>query len=84
MHPDIAASYNNLGMAYYGLGENRAAIGYHEKALTLELRRYPDGMHPSILRSYRNLSKAWREAGDAPRSVQYAKKADEIEAKLKR
>ncbi len=54
VHPDIAASYNNLGIAYYGLGEYRKAIEYYEKSLFLKLKLYPDGEHPDIATSYKS------------------------------
>ena len=35
-HPAIAASYNNVGVAYYELGEHKKALEYYHKILSIQ------------------------------------------------
>ena len=79
-HPGVAASYNNLGMAYHGLGswENvEQAIAYHEKALSIwETQLGPT--HPDVALSYNNLAEAHRALGghqNIKQAIAYHEKA---------
>ncbi|CAF5216133.1 unnamed protein product, partial [Rotaria magnacalcarata] len=46
-HPDLAQSYNNIGMTYYPMGEYSKAFSYLEKALGI-LRKSLPSTHPHI------------------------------------
>ncbi|WP_165742136.1 tetratricopeptide repeat protein, partial [Candidatus Thiosymbion oneisti] len=56
-HPHVAASRNNLGMAWEALGEYRKAIGYYEQALASDLNSYGED-HPRIATIRNNLGLA--------------------------
>ena len=74
-HPEIAVSYNNIGSAYYGLGEYEKAIAYHEKALAMELRLYPNADHPDIAKSYNNIGNAYHGLGKYEKAIEYCEKS---------
>ena len=40
-HPDLAASYNNIGDTYYDLGDHRKALEYHKKAVAIYEKSLP-------------------------------------------
>ncbi|MCL3788650.1 tetratricopeptide repeat protein [Ruminococcus bromii] len=35
-HPDISASYNNVGHAYYELGDYKKALEYYQRLLSIQ------------------------------------------------
>ena len=35
-HPAIAASYNNVGYAYYELGEHKKELEYYQRLLSIQ------------------------------------------------
>jgi len=58
-HPDVAAHWNNLGMAWDDKYEYDKAIGYYEKALASNLKIFgPE--HPDVARIWNNLGEVWR------------------------
>ena len=46
-HPDVAASYNNIGLAYYSLGDYDKALEYYNKALGIQLNVLGEN-HPDV------------------------------------
>ncbi len=76
-HPDVAASYNNLGTAEYSKGESDKAIVYFEKALEIRLEVLGE-RHPSVATSYNNLGAAEYSKGESDKAIVYHKKALEI------
>ncbi len=41
-HPDVATSYNNLGLVYYSQGNYPQALEYHQKSLEINRKLYGD------------------------------------------
>ncbi|CAF4177334.1 unnamed protein product, partial [Adineta steineri] len=39
-HPDLATSYNNIGMVYDKMGECSKALSYHEKAFAIRQKTH--------------------------------------------
>ncbi|CAF4780546.1 unnamed protein product, partial [Rotaria sp. Silwood2] len=35
-HPDLASSYNNIGMVFDNMGDYTKAIGYYERSLEIQ------------------------------------------------
>ncbi|CAF2099722.1 unnamed protein product [Rotaria magnacalcarata] len=46
-HPDLAQSYNNIGLVYKNMGEYSKALSYLEKALGIWRKSLPS-THPHI------------------------------------
>ena len=76
------SAINNLENAYYGLGEYRKAIEYHEKSLALRLKLYPSGVHPDIAYSYNNLGSAYDALGEYRKAIEYHEKSLALRLKL--
>ena len=68
--PQMAASYNNRGVAYLELGNYRLAIADYEKALELD---------PDDVAMIRNLGIAYSEQGSFSRAIPYYTRAIEME-----
>jgi tetratricopeptide (TPR) repeat protein len=63
-----AAIRNTLGLTYWYLGENQAAVGQHERALALrEEHLGPD--HHDTLQSMNNLASAYLDAGQLEKAL---------------
>ena len=81
-HPDIAASYNNLGNAYMNKGEYEQAINYHQQTLAIMLKAYEQSPnHPSISGSYNNLGLAYADKGEYEQAINYYQQALEMRLK---
>ena len=83
-HPDIATSYNNLGVVYFKNGEYKQAIEYYDKALSIRLKAYEaNPNHPDLAQSYDNLALVYghnniRQYGQAIQSLKNALKIYEV------
>ncbi|CAF4326781.1 unnamed protein product [Rotaria sordida] len=53
-HPDLALSYNNIGLVYDNMGEYSKALSYYETALQIKKIALPPA-HPSTARTERNI-----------------------------
>ena len=73
-HPDIAASYNNLGAAYDSKGNYERAIEYYEKSLAIRLKKLGSN-HPDIAISYNSLGSAYYSKGNYDRAIEYYEKS---------
>lgn len=47
-HPDVAASYGNVGIVYCCTGEYEKALDYYNKSLTINVSALGDS-HPSVV-----------------------------------
>ena len=47
-HPDLATSYNNIGLVYHNMGEYSKALSYYERSLEIYKVALPPN-HPSWL-----------------------------------
>ena len=70
----MAASYNNLGLAYKNKGVYDRAIEYYEKSLRIKIAALGDE-HPSVATSYNNLGSAYDSKGEYDRAIEYFSKA---------
>ena len=75
-HPDIAASYNNLGNVYRDKGEYERAIEYYKQSLEIMLKAYHDSPnHPDIAASYNSLGVTYYVKQEYEEAIKYCNKA---------
>ena len=76
-HPDIATSYNNIGVIYSDKGDYDKALEYHLKAM--EIRESVLGAnHPDTAMSYNNIGNVYFYKGDYDKALEYYLKAVKI------
>jgi tetratricopeptide (TPR) repeat protein len=73
----VARDLNNLGLAWYSLGDSKKAVDYYEQALDIDREVYGD-RHPSVARDLNNLGGAWDSLGDSKKAVGYFEQALDI------
>lgn len=72
-----AWSYNNIGIAFYSLGEYSQALDYYTKAL--EIRKKKLGInHPDTANSYNRIGMVYNSLGNIEKTIEYYFKAMEI------
>lgn len=76
-HPDVAASYNNIGSIYLRLGDNEKALEFHEKALNIQLQVLEEN-DSDIPTSYNNIGVVYFVRGDYKKTLKYYQKALKI------
>ena len=79
-HPDLATSYNNIGLVYYKMGEYSKALSYYEKALEIRQKTLPPN-HPDLATSYNNIGSVYYKMGEYSKALSYYEKALEIRQK---
>ncbi|XP_035661749.1 uncharacterized protein LOC118406002 [Branchiostoma floridae] len=76
VHPDIAASLNNVGLSWSELGDHKKAISYLEQSLTMKKTMYGENTaHPDIAASLNNLGNYWGALGDHKKAIIYYEQA---------
>ena len=73
-HPDVATSYNDIGLVYKGLGEYAKALEYHEKSLDISLELYGES-HPAVATSYNNIGSVYYSLGEYAKALEYHEKS---------
>jgi tetratricopeptide (TPR) repeat protein len=76
-HPDLAASYNNIGLVYSEMNDNSKALSYYEKALEIYQKSLPPN-HPDFAQSYNNTGGVYLKMGDYSKALSSFEKALEI------
>ena len=80
-HPDVALSYNNIGVVYDAQGYYDRALEYHQQSL--EIRKQVLGeSHPDVALSYNNIGVVYYAQGDYDRALEYYQKSLEITLKI--
>ena len=69
-HPDVAISYNNIGLVYDDLGDYVRALEYHQQSLAIKIQLYGDS-HPDVAISYNNIGSVYYAQGDYARALEY-------------
>ncbi len=62
-HPDVAASYNNIGNVYDSLGKCEEALEYYQKALEIDIKVSGQD-HPDVASSIKNIGIVYHNKGD--------------------
>ena len=71
---NVAASYNNMGLAYKEKGECDQALECYQKALTSWLKRLgPD--HPNVAMCYNNIGEVHRGKGEHDKALELMQKS---------
>ncbi|CAF1292715.1 unnamed protein product [Didymodactylos carnosus] len=73
-HPDIAKSYNNIGLVYHKKGDYDNALDYYSKALHIWKETLPE-KHSNIAKSYLNIGLVYHNKGDYDNALDYYSKA---------
>jgi Tfp pilus assembly protein PilF len=76
-HPNLANSYNNIGLVYHNMGEYLKALSYYEKALEIKQKTLPAN-HPLLATSYNNIGGVYDDMGEYSKALSYYGKALEI------
>ncbi len=69
-HPDIATSYNNIGLIYKYKGEYETALDYYNKSLKIRIESLPPN-HPDIATSYDNIGSIYDNKGEYNLAIKY-------------
>ena len=72
-HPDVATSYNNIGVAWKSKAEYDKALEYYEKCLAIRLKTL-GGEHPSVATSYNNIGSTLDSKGEYDKALEYYEK----------
>jgi tetratricopeptide (TPR) repeat protein len=76
-HPDLATSYNNIGMLYHSIGEYSEALPYHEKALAIRQQSLTPN-HSDLATSYNNIGLVFYSISEYSKAISSHEKALEI------
>ena len=80
-HPDLALTYNNIGLVYDSMGEYLKALASYEKALEIQHKSLPSN-HRDLAASYNNLGMVYDKMGDYIKALSYYEKDLEINQKI--
>ena len=76
-HPDVATSYNNIGLVYNDQGNYVKALESYNKALEIYLSVFGD-KHPNVATNYNNIAVVYFSQGNYAQALEYYNKALEI------
>ena len=69
-HPDLAITYNNIGLVYRNKGDYDAALQYYDKARKI-YENVLDENHPYLATIYNNIGVAYNNKGDYIEALKY-------------
>ena len=75
LHPDIAESYVNLGVAYERLGDDKKSLKYYKQALEMRQNLHGDNHHPDLIKSLIYVSLSYQRVGDKNNAIKHYKMA---------
>jgi tetratricopeptide (TPR) repeat protein len=80
-HPDVAMSYNNIGVAWFNKGDFNQALDFYQKALKIRLKTLGTD-HADVASSYNNIGSTWNNKGDYDKALGFYQKCLEILLKI--
>ncbi|CAF4717250.1 unnamed protein product [Rotaria sp. Silwood1] len=80
-HPDIATSYNNIGLIYSNMGEYTKALSFYEQALHIRQNILPPN-HPDLATSYNTVGLVHSNMGDYAKALSFYEQALDICQKM--
>ena len=83
-HPDIAASYNNIGDVYKSQGDHSSALDCFQKCLNMQLKVYSHSPLPDIAWSYNNIGSVYQSQGDYSSALDCYQKSLNMQLKIHR
>ena len=81
LHPNLAHTYNNIGVAYWNQGKYEEALKWFDKALEIK-EKVLDPLSPSLASSYRNKGAVYKNQGNLEEAMKWIDKALEIFEKV--
>ena len=81
-HHSVAYSLNNVGVAYYILGDIKKGLEYGERALKMNQALYK-GNHPELAMTFSNIGLMYKELGDTGKYNLYKRQACSREGFIK-
>jgi len=72
-HPDLAKSYNNIGLVYNSKGEYDKALEFYQKSLEINLISLPPN-HPDLATSYNNIGLVYNSKGEYDIALEFFQK----------
>jgi tetratricopeptide (TPR) repeat protein len=79
-HPDVATSYNNIGLVWEKRGEYDKTLEYYKKCLDICLKTL-GAEHPDVAASYNNIGQVWYDKGVYDEALVFYQKCLDIELK---
>ncbi|CAF1397094.1 unnamed protein product [Rotaria sordida] len=76
-HPDLAASYNNIGSVYNSMGEYSKALSSYERSLEITKIALPPN-HPDLAASYNNIGLVYYDMGEYSKALSSQERSLEI------
>jgi tetratricopeptide (TPR) repeat protein len=73
-HPDVAMSYNNIGILYRHKVEYDKALEFYEKSLEVRLKTF-GGEHPTVALSYINIGDIYQNICEYDKALEYYEKS---------
>ncbi|CAF1456955.1 unnamed protein product [Rotaria sordida] len=80
-HPDLASSYNGIGIVYYNMGEYSKALSSYERAFDIDKKALPPN-HPDLASDYNNIGNVYKGMGEYSKALTYYEKALDIDKKV--
>ena len=81
LSPDLANTYNNIGLVYYYKGDLDEALKWHNKALHIE-EQVLDSLNPTLADTYNNIGNVYQVKGNLDESLKWHNKALLIQEKV--
>ncbi|CAF1494736.1 unnamed protein product [Rotaria sordida] len=76
-HPDLASTYNQIGLVYYNMGEYSKALSSYERALEICKIALPPN-HPNLAASYNNIGMVYYNMGEYSKALSSYEQSLEI------
>jgi tetratricopeptide (TPR) repeat protein len=80
-HPDVAASFINIGAVYAGKGDNENALVQYQKGLEIQTRVFGSD-HPDVAASFYNIGAVYEGKGDIDNALVQFQTALEIRTRV--
>jgi tetratricopeptide (TPR) repeat protein len=80
-HPDVAASYTNIGNVYDSQGQYERALEYYQKGLEINIKVSGQD-HPDVAASIKNIGIVYHNKGDRAAATEMYTKAYHIFLKV--
>ncbi|MFP3041410.1 tetratricopeptide repeat protein [Treponema primitia] len=80
-HPDTAASYTNIGLAYSNMGNYETALKFQQKALAIQ-EKVLGLEHPDTTGSYNNIGGVYWNMGNYEKALEFFQRDLTISAKV--
>ncbi|CAF3148103.1 unnamed protein product [Rotaria sp. Silwood2] len=77
-HPDLAASYLNIGSVYYSMGEYSEALSSYERSLEIQKTTLPQN-HPDLAASHNNIGNVYDNMGEHSKALSSYERSLEIQ-----